>query len=98
MLLGEAKRVLEASFRHGTMTYARWTVALRWGPRQGEVPGLRWCDVDLQTGHVSIRQSLRRQKGKGLVFVTPRSRAGRRSFFIDLDGLRTLAAWRKALT
>ena len=96
MSLDEAKRVLEAARVHGPMAYARWALALRWGPRQGEALGLRWSDVDLKSGTVSIRQAVQRQKGKGLVFVTPKSRAGRRSFVIDDDTRNALVTWRRA--
>ena len=34
---------------------ARWAVALALGLRQGEVLGLRWRDVDLDSGVMSIR-------------------------------------------
>jgi len=98
LTLDEVKSLLEAARKHGPMAYARWAIALRWGPRQGEVLGLRWSDVDLQTGKVSIRQAVQRQKGKGLVFVTPKSRAGHRSFFVDSDTLKALVAWRKVQT
>lgn len=95
MPLDQAKHVLDAARAHGPLAYARWALALRWGPRQGEVLGLRWCDVDLKTGKVSIRQAAQRQKGKGIVFVTPKSRAGRRSFILDDDTRRALITWRK---
>lgn len=96
MSLDEAKRVLDAARAHGPMAYARWALALRWGPRQGEALGLRWSDVDLKSGKVWIRQAVQRQKGKGLVFVTPKSRAGRRSFTLDEGTRNALVTWRRA--
>lgn len=37
---------------------ARWMLALTFGPRQGEVLGLAWDDVDLETGRLHIRREL----------------------------------------
>ncbi len=39
----------------------RCGLAFGHGPRQGEVLGLRWSDVDLETGEVQIRAQLQRQ-------------------------------------
>ena len=93
--LNQAKAVLECASTRGTRTYARWALALRWGPRQGEALGLRWSDVDLDTGLVQIRQALQRRTGEGLVMTTPKSRAGRREFCLDPDTLAALVAWRR---
>lgn len=51
------------------------TVAVYTGLRQGELFGLRWEDVDLEAGTLSVRQnlSIRKQMGQ------PKSRAGVRS-------------------
>lgn len=37
---------------------ARWTLALAFGLRQGEVLGLQWRDVDLDAGTLAVRRSL----------------------------------------
>lgn len=34
--------------------YAAWLLFLQRGPRRGEIAGLRWTDVDLDTGRLSI--------------------------------------------
>jgi integrase len=39
---------------------ARWMFALTFGPRQGEVLGLSWDDIDLETGRLRIRRELYR--------------------------------------
>jgi integrase len=59
-------------------------VALSLGLRQGQALGLTWDAVDLELGTLTVRQALQRQPGKGLVFVQPKSRAGRRT--ITLPG------------
>jgi integrase len=73
----ESRRVLEAA--RGHRNAARWSVALALGLRQGEALGLTWDAVDLNVGTLAVRQALQRQPGKGLVFVQPKSRAGRRT-------------------
>lgn len=83
----EARRLLKAatSLDNG----ARWSVALALGLRQGEALGLQWPDLDLEAGTVTIRRALQRQKGKGLVLVEPKSRAGRRTIMLP-EPLRQL--------
>lgn len=61
----QARAVLEAA--KGEHNAARWTVAFSLGLRQGEALGLRWADVNLDAGTVTVRHSLGRVKGKGLV-------------------------------
>jgi integrase len=51
----EVRRILDAA--DGSPNAARWAVALALGLRQGEVLGLRWCDVDLERGMLSIRKN-----------------------------------------
>jgi integrase len=41
---------------------ARWVLALALGLRQGEVLGLRWADVDLDTGMIRVRRGRLRPK------------------------------------
>ena len=43
-------------------SYARWTMALLMGLRQGECLALRWQDLNLSKGEASIRHSLGRAK------------------------------------
>ncbi len=74
---GEARSVLAAAA--GVANSARWSVALALGLRQGEALGLLWRDVDLTQGTLTVRRALQRQKGKGLVLVEPKSRAGVRT-------------------
>jgi integrase len=40
---------------------ARWSVALALGLRQGEALGVRWTDLDLEAGALTVRQALQRQ-------------------------------------
>ena len=52
------------------------------GIRRGEALGLRWKDVNLEAGAISITQTLGRAND-GLIFQPPKTSSGRRT--IDLD-------------
>lgn len=76
----EAKTVLATA--QGKRNAARWSVALALGLRQGEALGLRWQDVDLDTGTIRIRKALGRVKGQGLQLGPVKSRAGKRTVVV----------------
>lgn len=58
--------------------YPLWVVLGTAGLRIGEALGLKWCDVDLTAGRLQVRRALQRQRGRGLVFVEPKSYRSRR--------------------
>jgi integrase len=43
---------------HDDRLYAAWRLAALTGMRRGEVLGLRWADLDLDGGWLSVRQTL----------------------------------------
>ena len=53
-----------------------------------------WTDVDLEAGHLIVRRSLQRQKGKGLVFVEPKTERSRRTIALPTPLLAALKAHR----
>jgi integrase len=59
------------------------------GARRGELLALRWQDVDLETGKVSICRSLEETRA-GLRFKEPKTRAGRRTLVLPTYALRAL--------
>jgi integrase len=58
--IAEVQAILKAAGERRNS--ARWAVALALGLRQGEALGLRWADVDLDTGTLWVRASRRRPK------------------------------------
>jgi integrase len=77
LTVDEARRVLEAAEQaHNS---ARWTVALAVGLRQSETLGLRWSDIDLDVGTLTVRRGLHRVAGKGLVYEEPKAERSRRT-------------------
>ena len=53
-------------------------LALFTGARRSEICGLRWCDVDLDAGTLSIERNVQYIPGKGTVFTTPKTKRSRR--------------------
>ncbi|WP_083751108.1 tyrosine-type recombinase/integrase [Kribbella sp. ALI-6-A] len=53
--------LLEAGKRRN---HVRWAIALALGLRQGEALGLKWSDIDLDSGVLKVRRSLNRPKYK----------------------------------
>lgn len=66
------------------------TLALTTGMRRGELLGIRWQDLDVDAGTLSVRQSLEHTKEAGLVFKAPKTGKGRSIDLgsIALDALR----------
>jgi integrase len=62
--------------------HALWVVLATTGIRLGEALGLKWDDVDLNSGRLTVRRCLQRQRGKGLVFVEPKTARSRRSIHL----------------
>lgn len=79
----EARQILAAAAQR--RDGPRWAVALALGLRQGEALGLRWADVDLDEGTITIRWALQRQPGGGLVFVPPKSAKSRRTILLPAE-------------
>jgi integrase len=62
----------------GDRLEALYSVGVALGLRQGEILGMRWEDVDLETGIVRVAQALQRVDGR-FVFVEPKSQHSRRT-------------------
>ena len=62
--------------------YPLWFVLATTGMRRGEALGLRWCDIDLEAGHIVIRQSVV-NVGREVQLSTPKTSRSRRVVAID---------------
>ena len=69
--------------------YPLWVLLGTAGLRIGEALGLKWTDVDLVAGKLQVKRALQRQRGRGLVFVEPKSYRSRR--MVCLSGLAVAA-------
>ena len=72
-----------------------WVLLTTTGVRIGEALGLRWSDVDADGGRVNIQRALQRQRGRGLVFVEPKSAAARRVVHLARHTMDTLSLHRR---
>ena len=61
----------------GDRLEALFLLALGCGLRQGEILGLRWADLDLEGGTVTVRRALQRVEGR-FALVEPKSSTSRR--------------------
>jgi integrase len=66
----QTRRVLKAA--KGERLYALYVLALCLGLRRGELLGLRWEDIDLDSGTLEVVQTLQRVGG-ALRFVRPKT-------------------------
>jgi len=75
-----SKAQLEVLFETSLETrwYPLWVLLGTTGLRIGEALGLKWSDVDLLAGRLQVQRALQRQRGRGLVFVEPKSVTSRR--------------------
>src|ERR671926_61875 len=80
--LDEARAVLEAAAT--VRNSARWTVALALGLRQSEALALQWRDVDLLANTLTVRRSIHRVRGGGLIYEEPKSKRSHRTLALPL--------------
>src|SRR5215208_3146070 len=74
----EVKMLLEAA--QGDRLEALYVLAVTTGMRRGELLGLKWSDVDLENGSLSIRRALTRiDNGKYGALTEPKTRGSRRT-------------------
>jgi integrase len=77
----------------GERNEALYVVAVHTGLRQGELLGLRWTDVDLDTGRLSVRSSLK-VVNHGLNLGPTKNKASRRSVPLNKSAVGALRAHR----
>jgi integrase len=90
----EAREVMSAAHSHRNA--ARWTVALAVGLRQSEALGLRWSNVDLDNGTLSVRRGLHRVRGQCLIYEEPKADRSRRTLALPAQLVDALRAHRAA--
>lgn len=93
---GEAQAFLQAACGERLEVALRLTLAL--GLRRGEVCGLRWEDIDLDAGTLTINGTLGLVHGQGLVYGPPKSLSGRRAFRLPPALLTTLKRYQVRAT
>lgn len=72
--------------------HAMYRLALTTGMRQGELLGLKWADIDLGAGVLSVRRTLQRQRDNGIVFEEPKTARSRRRIHLSARTVEALRA------
>lgn len=91
LTLEQSRLFLTAAARH--RLGALFSVALACGLRLGEATGLRWDDVNLESGEIHVRQQLQRV-GKRLVLQDVKTARSRRTLALPTVCLEALKAHR----
>src|SRR5919199_3153239 len=83
LTLDEARAVIDAA--SGVRNSARWTVALALGLRQSEALALQWKDIDLLANTLTVRRSIHRVRGGGLIYEEPKNKRSQRTLALPLS-------------
>ncbi|MYZ36697.1 tyrosine-type recombinase/integrase, partial [Streptomyces sp. SID4917] len=84
----EARQFLASAQSH--RLHALFQLALHTGLRKGELLGLRWEDLDLDTGTAAIRRTLQRTSADGLTTLPTKTRASERRIALPTRCLQSL--------
>ncbi|MFG2999362.1 tyrosine-type recombinase/integrase [Streptomyces sp. NPDC048340] len=84
----EARQLLIAA--RGHRLHALFELALHTGLRKGELLGLRWEDLNLDTGTAAIRRTLQRTSTGGLTALPTKTRASERRIVLPARCLHSL--------
>ncbi|MBC9730900.1 site-specific integrase [Streptomyces sp. TRM68367] len=89
----EARRFLTAA--QGHRHAALFELALRTGLRKGELLGLRWEDLDLNSGTATIRRTLQRTTSRGLATLPTKTISSERRIALPASCITSLRAHRE---
>ncbi len=78
-----------------TPYYALFYLALFTGMRRSELLALRWCDVDLTLGQISVNKGLHRLHDGKFVSTQPKTAKGRRTIALPPSASLTLGEHRE---
>lgn len=91
----ELKRLIEAARDADDRLAVLWIVAVYTGCRQGELLGLMWRDLDLETGTLVVRRTLLRAKGREPLFGEPKTARSRRTVTLPAPAVAALKEQRE---
>jgi integrase len=74
---------------------ALYVVAVTGGPRQGELLGLKWADIDLNRSLLQVRRTLSGTKGGDPIFSSPKTAKGSRSVKLTAKAAEALKRHRE---
>ena len=74
---------------------ALYQLAITTGMRQGEILGLKWTDLQWQSGILHVQRQAQDIRGQGTIFQEPKTRAGRRTIKLGESTLQALRVHRQ---
>jgi integrase len=89
----EARQFLHAA--SSDRLHALYELALRTGLRKGELLGLHWDDLDLNTGTAAIHRSLQHTRTGGLTVLQTKTRASERRIVLPTECIDSLKIHRE---
>ena len=90
----ELKYIIECLGQEPLMWRALVMFAIDSGCRAGEVMGLRWSEIDFETGRVNICRTVQYTAEEGVFIGTPKNRKNR-EIFLNSPILQVLAEWKR---
>jgi integrase len=90
----QLSRLLDTADAYGDRLSALWTTAVYTGCRKGELLGLRWGDVNLDKGTLTVRRALIDSRGGVPRYAEPKSAQSRRTVSLPADAVLALRAHR----
>jgi integrase len=87
---------LDTSRQSCDRMFPLWVLLATTGMRRGEALGLRWSDVDLDTGRIRVVQTITQTRGKVTV-GEPKTSSGRRSIALDPGTVGVLREHRRTM-
>jgi integrase len=82
------------AFVRGERLEALYMLAITTGMRQGELLGVTWSNINLDSGILEVRQAVQRVEGK-LTFVEPKSKSSKRTIALSGSAITALRTHRK---
>ncbi|MFI2349364.1 tyrosine-type recombinase/integrase [Streptomyces sp. NPDC019443] len=89
----EARQFLQAA--NSDRLHALYELALRTGLRKGELLGLHWEDLELDSGTATIHRSLQRTRTGGLTLLHTKTRASERRIALPTECINSLKLHRE---
>ncbi len=92
---GEVGRFLSSPIVKADRHHEALHLAAMSGMRRGELLALRWSDLNVETGRLSIHRAVVRSRESGLVVGSPKTEAGKRTIILDSQTVQVLMRLRK---
>ena len=73
-------------------------LAIHTGMRQGELFGLKWTDLQWNSGNLHVQRQVKRVPGQGWKFESPKTKSGRRTIMLGESTIDVLRRQKSILT